>query len=59
MEAVRVAWIEGFDPMVLKDTNIPDKAYCRHKMGYNVVYLEAHTTAYRYTQEGVGMIVWN
>ena len=43
--------------MVLNDTNIPDKGYCRHKMGYDVVYLEAHTTAYRDTQEGVGMIV--
>ena len=54
-----MAHIGGFNPMILTETNITDKAYCRHKMGYNVVCLEAHMTVDGDAQGGLGMIVRN
>ena len=57
VEAVWLAWIEGFNLMILTENNIIDKAYFIHNMGYEVVLSEAHTTADGNMQEGMGMIV--
>ena len=56
MEAVRVERIGGFELMILTETNIIDKAYCQNNMGYDVVFLEAHTTSDGNAQGGVGII---
>ena len=37
-QAIRAAYIGGFDLMVLMDTNITDQYYCCNMIGYNVVY---------------------
>ena len=52
-----MARIGGFDLMILINTKITEKAYFRHKMGYDVLFSEAPVTAYGDAQGGVVVIV--
>ena len=56
---VQVARIGGFNLMILMENMITYKSYCQHNMGYDVVWLEAHTTADDDAQGIAGMIVRN
>ena len=58
-EAVWVTWIDGFNLMILTETNITDQAYCQNRMGYDVVISKAITAMYGDSQGGVGTIVWD
>ena len=44
-EAVQVAWIGGFNLMILMDTKIIYQAYCQNRMVYDAVRLKEITTA--------------
>ena len=59
VKTVRLARIGGFDLMILTKTNITDKVYFQHNIGYDVVCLEAYMTADGDAQGGVGMISRN
>ena len=55
-QAIRAARIGSFNLMILTGTKNTDQAYCRNRMGYDVVCSQAITTAAGDRQGGVVLV---
>ena len=58
-QAVRAVKLGDFDLMVLTESNIYTAAYCRHRLGYNIVCSPARPTSASREQGFMCLVSWD